>query len=201
MAWYYIAILSLLAGFVLMKMPQKVMLRIIVWAVPVLDIAGGYWFITDSRPWYKMMVYIFLLFLGMKMVTVVYRYSGKGRLNFLQWLAFALGWPGMDPLPFEQLGKGKRTRPTALITSGLISLTAGLVLLLLFACLLKYHVLHYYIICLLSFIPLVMIFHAGLFNIGAALWGVAGVQLSPLMDAPWKSVSVGSFWGILPLFK
>jgi alginate O-acetyltransferase complex protein AlgI len=40
-----------------------------------------------------------------------------------------------------------------------------------------------------------MIFHAGLFNIGAAMWGLMGVQLSPLMDAPWKSDSVGSFWG------
>jgi hypothetical protein len=195
MTWYYIAILTLFAGFVFMKMSQKTILRIVVWAVPLLDIIGGYLYITDSRPWYNMMVYIFLLFLGMKTVTVVYRYSGKGRLNFLQWLAFALGWPGMDPLPFEQLGKAKRIRSVALVTSGLISLAGGVVLLLLLACLLKYHVLHYYIICLLSFIPIVMIFHAGLFNIGAAVWGLMGVQLSPLMDAPWKSDSIGSFWG------
>ena len=195
MTWYYIAILTLLAGFVFMKMPQKTILRIIVWAVPLLDIIGGYLCITDSRPWYNMMVYIFLLFLGMKTVTVVYRYSGKGRLNFLQWLAFSLGWPGMDPLPFEQLGKGKRIKSAALVTSGLISFTTGAILLLLLACLLKYHVFHDYVICLFSFIPIVMVFHAGLFNIGAAVWGLMGVQLSPLMDAPWKSDSVGSFWG------
>jgi hypothetical protein len=195
MPWYYIAILTLLLGFVLMKMSQKAILRTIVWVVPFLDIIGGYFLITDSRPWYSMMVYIFLLFLGMKTVTVVYRYPDKGRLNLLQWLAFALGWPGMDPIPFEQLGKGKRIKPSTLVTSGLISFATGTILLLLFACLLKYHVLHYYIICLLSFIPLVMIFHAGLFNIGAAAWGLVGVQLSPLMDAPWKSDSVGSFWG------
>jgi alginate O-acetyltransferase complex protein AlgI len=195
MAWYYIAILTLLAGFVCMKMLQKNTLRIIIWVVPLLDIIGGYLTVADSRPWYKMMVYIFLLFLGMKAVTVTYRYSGIGRLNFLQWLAFSLGWPGMDPLPFEQLGKGKRVYYSGLVTSGLISFTAGALLLILLACLLKYHVLHYYIICLLSFIPVVMVFHAGLFNIGAALWGLMGVQLSPLMDAPWKSDSVGSFWG------
>jgi hypothetical protein len=195
MAWYYIAILTLITGFAFMKMPQKGILRIIVWVVPMLDIAGSYLWVADSRPWYRMMIYIFLLFVGMKTVTVVYRYPGKGRLNFLQWLAYALGWPGMDPLPFEQLGKGKSMRHTTLATSGLISFIAGTMLLLLFACLLKYHVLHYYILCLLSFIPIVMIFHAGLFNIGAALWGLMGVQLSPLMDAPWKSDSVGSFWG------
>lgn len=195
MAWYYIAILTLLAGFVFMKMLHKATLRIIVWAVPVLDVVAGHLHITDSRPWYRMMIYIFLLFVGMKTVTVVYRYPGKGRLNFLQWIAFALGWPGMDPLPFEQLGKGKCVYYIGLVTSGLISFTAGAILLIFFACLLKYYALHYYTICLLSFIPIVMIFHTGLLNIGAALWGLAGLQLSPLMDAPWKSDSVGSFWG------
>lgn len=195
MAWYYIAILTFLAGFIFMKMPQKAILRIIVWVVPLLDIVAGYLWVKDSRPWYSMMVYIFLLFLGMKTVTVVYRYPGKGALNFLQWLAFALGWPGMDPLPFEQLGKGDSIRPATLIKSGLVSFVSGIVLLLLLACLLKYHILHYYIVCLLSFIPIVMVCHAGLFNIGAALWGMSGVPLSPLMDAPWKSDSVGSFWG------
>jgi hypothetical protein len=195
MHWLWIAIITLLVGFVCMKMPQKKHLRALVWIVPVLDIAGGYWLVNDGRPWYKMLAYIFLLFLGMKAVTATYRYPAAGRLNLLQWLAYSLGWPGMDPAPFEQLGKGKTVVQKTTFVSGIISFVRGILLLFLLANLLPLAWLPNYVLCLLSFIPIIMIFHAGLFNIGAAVWALVGVNLTPLMDAPWRSNSVSNFWG------
>jgi hypothetical protein len=195
--WYIIALLQLVPGFLLIRIKTTAVtvLRTWIWIVPILDIVGGYFLVDDPRPWYRMLIYIFLLFLGMKMVSAVYRYPGSSKLNFIHWLAYNLGWPGMDPQPFELLSKGKTSFPKKIFIQGLLSFVSGNILLLLLAALLNYTSVPAYVICLVAFVPIVMIFHSGLFNLVAVLWNMLGVPVTPLMDVPWKSENAGSFWG------
>jgi len=195
MSWAIWVIASLCSGYLLMKSGGgRRELRTLVWGVPVLAVWLGYLSVRQAAPGFAMLVLILLLFLGMKNVVVVYRYRGQGRLNLGQWLCFALGWPGMDPLPFERLGE-KRAFNKAYLYSGLLSLFAGCCLLYLLAWLLRYTALPAYVLCLCSFVPFVLIFHMGFFTIVAALWERAGVVTGTLMDAPWKAESLSSFWG------
>lgn len=171
-------------------------MRTAIWFLPLINTIVGYLLVLSKAPGYRMLILILLLFLGMKAVSLVYRYPGKGKLGFFQWIVFALGWPGMDPLPFEQLGKHKQISiERSYLRSGLLSLVAGLVLLYSLARLLHNQALPEYWLCLLSFIPFIMIFHIGIGNIGVSLWAVLGIAVTPLMDAPWKAEQLGTFWG------
>ncbi len=193
--WLWIALASLLAGYTCIRLPGKLTLTL-VWLLPLFNVLAGYITVKDKTPASRMLILILLLFLGMKAVSTAYRYQGKGRLNLVQWLAFALGWPGMDPLPFEHLGKGVKVKADRkYLSQGLISLIAGFVLLFLTAVLLPHAKGYTYPLYLFSFIPFVLIFHMGIGNLGVIAWAYIGVKVEPVMLAPWKSETLGAFWG------
>lgn len=188
-----VALSLFLGGFVIGKMQNKCLAKIIVWFLPLTGVTHIYFSTSLVLPGIRMLVLISILFLGMKAVSIVYRYSAKSRLNFIQWSCFALGWPGMDAVPFEQLGRAKVKN--RYIDSGIPFFVSGVALL----CLLAYSLKHYeppaYLLCLMSFIPLIMIFHFGLFNMLSSFWATFGVSVTPLMDAPWRALSLSEFWG------
>lgn len=195
MMWLWLILASLATGYWCTRLPGK-SIRTLIWLMPLLNVFLGYLSTADRAPSRSMLTLILLLFLGMKAVSTVYRYQGKGRLSFLQWIAFALGWPGMDPLPFEQLGKGvKVPLNRRLLYTGLSSMVLGILLLYVLALLLRHHVLPTYFLCQLSFIPFICIFHIGIGNIGTTTWAFLGVKVEPVMLAPWQSETLGSFWG------
>ncbi|WP_118972155.1 MBOAT family protein [Taibaiella koreensis] len=196
MMWLLLLLFTLCAGYGCTQTGSRKLVRTLIWLLPAGDVIAGYSLTHAYRPGYRMLILIVLLFAGMKAVTTVYRYPGKGRLTGLQWLAFALGWPGMDPQPFELLGKrNKVNTDRSLLYLGIASFFAGIVLLYLLALLLQHQLAAPYLICLFSFLPFILIFHIGLCNIGVVVWGYAGVDLIPLMEAPWRSENLGAFWG------
>ena len=188
-------ILNLTIGFFLGKSNVKSLSKTLVWLLPVSNLLIAYFFLMPSTAWARMTILISLLFLGMKAVSAVYRYPDRSRLFFLQWVCFSLGWPGMDPTPFEQLGKRKLVYYAKFFKSGFIYFLSGILLLYLLAYSLKFFYIPVYLLCLFSFIPFIMIFHLGIFNIGAGVWSCFGVNVVPLMDDPWKAKSLSEFWG------
>lgn len=195
MMWLWIVLFALMAGYACTQTGSRLM-RTLVWLLPVINVFSGYYLSSTSQPGKRMLILILLLFLGMKAVSTVYRYPSRGKLSLWQWLAFSLCWPGMDPQPFEQLGrKQKVTADRSLLYKGALSATSGLALLYLLAWLLDRHWLSPYIAGLLSFIPFIMIFHIGIGHIGVVLWAGLGIKVIPLMDAPWRSGQLGAFWG------
>lgn len=191
MMWLWIVLFALIAGYACTQAGSRLM-RTVVWLLPVINVLSGYYLSGREQPGYRMLILILLLFLGMKTVSTVYRYPSRGKLNLWQWLVFALCWPGMDPQPFEQLGrKQKVIADRSLLYKGGFSAIAGLALLYL----LGHHWLSPYIAGLLSFVPFIMIFHMGIGHIGVVVWAGLGIKVIPLMDAPWRSDHLGAFWG------
>jgi len=193
--WMILAAIAICAGYFIPIAGKTKIGRTLVWILPFILITTGYLFVKDESPGFKMLVLIFLLFIGMKIVATTYRYQGNNRLSFFRWLLFTLGWAGMDPLPWEKSNALKIKNNTSILKSGILSIAIGISVLYMLAYLLKHLLLPSYLIGLLSFAGFIMLFHTGLFNVAAWFWSLFGIHLNPLMETPYKAESLSSFWG------
>lgn len=192
-----VLVLSLIAsGYWLGKMRQKKAARATAWLLVPIAVASAESLTALYAPWYRMVAFIVALFLAMKGVAHVYRYGNASRLSFLQWLLF-LSWPGMDAGPFEQFGKKPLGDRESLndVKRGTLSLLVGAAMLIVIALSLKPGYLPDHLFCLLTFPAFIMIFHGGIFDWGVAVCRNLGIQVQPLMNAPWKARSLSEFWG------
>lgn len=193
MSYWMIAAIALIAGFLTGKMRRKRLARIIAWLLAAIWIFAAGPSISAAPPGLRMLGLVFLLFIGMKTVITVYRYSGRGTLSPVRWLCFALLWPGMDPKGFEPHQAQKIDWP--LLRKGLGNLVSGGLALFFLVGLLHTGLMPAYWLCLFAFPAFILIFHSGMFSMEAACLSTFGIKVNRLMDAPQRSSSLGEFWG------
>lgn len=187
---------QVLAGYFISKSDNKILAKSAAWGIVLLVLVFGCLIPARLNPVSYMMVLISVLFLSVKSLAVTFRYPLRSRLNFVQWLCFSLGWPGMDPVPFEGFKWNKNNGAgVSVLKSGLVSIAIGLIWLTIIAVCIRYTLFQKSILAFLSIPGFIFIFHSGLMNILCNLWLRKGVILEPLMDKPWLSASLSDFWG------
>lgn len=196
MIFFIIGFIEFLIGFYLSKLERKSVSKKIVWFIPFIAVAFGYMSLTSTHPAINMLALITPLFIGMKNVAIVFRYSTYSKLNFLQWFVFCLIWVDMDPIPFENFGKKtKQLDFKNHFKNGLLCIAIGLIYLLVLATIYYKKLAPPNIVCLFSFAGFILIFHSGIFNLLTAFYRFIGVDVSSLMNSPLKSASLSEFWG------
>lgn len=165
------------------------------WLLAVAAVAGGHLALLDEAAGFRMAALLILLCYGMKAVVVAEaRRSGMPRLAFGNWLAFAALWFGMQPKQFL----ARRWRPLpgslALLWRGLLWITAGTCTLLLARYLYRQGT-SLRIAGLVFVAGFAMTLHFGIIPLLAAGFRSLGYNAGPQFHAPWRSSSLGDFWG------
>lgn len=131
----------------------------------------------------RMLAAVAALFLGFKTATLP-------RAGFARTLAYALLWPGMDPIPFEASRRPSGGEPRLLAAGALkAALGAGLIAAAVGAPLPPAAR------AWLAAAGALLAVHLGLFDVAAALWRRAGIPVGRICPEPWRSESLGEFWG------
>src|SRR5690242_9684434 len=105
MSWLFILCYAgflVVAGYTLPFVGQLKVARTWSWVIALATVAVSLLITADQSPIMRMFIIVYLQILAMKIVVVVESYPNDNRLNFLQWLAFSLGWFGMRPTLFEK---------------------------------------------------------------------------------------------------
>lgn len=107
-------------------------------------------------------------------------------------LGYLFAWPGMDPNPFfgAHRSAARKSPPIRSIAFAVTKILFGFWLLFVLARIAPNLLLTGWI----GMIGLILILHFGLFQLFALNWQAMGVDAKPIMDAPWRSVSLGEFW-------
>ncbi|WP_186458748.1 wax synthase family protein [Mucilaginibacter achroorhodeus] len=122
------------------------------------------------------------------------------KLSFGKWFAFACGWAGMRPQPFETLGEPSQPGATRMISFGISRLLLGLLLVYVTRLLIHHNIipgnsLGYIITALLLLIGFSLILHFGLLSISAGMWRLQGAATYYLFRRPAAALSITEFWG------
>jgi hypothetical protein len=147
---------------------------------------------------FRMLAIIFLMLLGMKIIVTVEYYKNKtSKLSLIQWLAFSLGWFGMRPNLFEELGKRKLSGGKELVISGIYRLLTGIAFILLAKWMAVTFIGYEYkiLVTIFSLVGISLILHFGLLNISAGMWRFSGADTRTLFKAPLLATSLTEFWG------
>jgi alginate O-acetyltransferase complex protein AlgI len=139
-------------------------------------------------PLMQMFLIIPAMLLAMKVIVITESHRTI-HLNFSQWLAFTFGWVGMRPVVFNSLPSAP-LRSFELLVEAILFSIAGFGLVWLSA-----ENVNIYVSTTLLLIGFSLILHFGILNIITALWRSAGVNVSELFRAPYKSRSLTEFWG------
>jgi D-alanyl-lipoteichoic acid acyltransferase DltB (MBOAT superfamily) len=126
-------------------------------------------------------------------VTVEYLRMGGTPLSVSRWLAFAAGWPGMQPALFAQ-PRASQAGALSLFVRGVVRAALGAALFVL-ACVVTRTTRSPLLASILLLPSLSLMLHFGLFNMVAAMWRALGIPAAPLFDAPLRSTSLTEFWG------
>lgn len=181
----------------------------------------GYWFVSHTMIWQswgllifsigiihviflnehaiiRMLVLIVTTFTAMKVIACAAHYKGKiCSLYFFQWTAFALGWAGMRPQPFETLGGRRLPQAWCKIRYGISRLAAGFAIIFLAHHLISLpidtHML-YPLITVLLLLAFSLILHFGLLSISAGMWRLSGAGTYYLFRTPAKAKTLNEFW-------
>lgn len=146
----------------------------------------------------RMLALIALVFTAMKGLLAVEARRQKGiHLCPRGFLAFALGWPGMDPAPFAATCAERPSRAIpgglALLAIGAVELALGLGLLAGARAWLADGGARW-VAVLLAMPGISLAMHFGAFDLAAGSWRLRGVALVPCFDAPLLSTSLHDFW-------
>ena len=132
---------------------------------------------------------------SMKGVVLIESQAGKASLTFVQWTAFALGWFGMRPSPFEKLFTKPLNNVRHLFWKGVSRILFGFILLYASRLVQQNQLPIYFLAELLALVGLSFVLHFGILNISTAFWRYWGVDVRELFRAPYKSQSIKEFWG------
>ncbi|MDB5257421.1 MAG: rane protein [Chitinophagaceae bacterium] len=182
--------LLLLTGYLVPFVNNQRKARIIAWGIAVVTTVLSVNFTSNDPPLLRMLVITSLQLLSMKGIVMVETYSIKPKLLFVQWIAFAQGWFGMRPTPFESLVSTPRPPIFYFIFKGITRILFGILLLYL-AQVCSW----LYLSQLLLLVGLSFILHFGILNISTGLWRALGVDVKELFIKPYASRSLKEFWG------
>ena len=158
--------------------------RGIVWVVGLMIVAGG-WCLSSSLPaWGIMWVMAASQFLVLKVMVL----SRVPNLSIGQRMLFIFLWPGMDAGAFFIRNHGK---VDVVWKEGMTFVLIGLLMLWLVSGKLEDPVLAGWV----GMLGLIAFLHFGVFNLVAGFWQTQGYGARPIMEAPWKAISVEEFWG------
>lgn len=192
----------LLVGFGITRLRSALYGRAFSWSL-VCATVGGLNLLTSSEPaGFRMLALIVVLLWAMKVVvTVEAQIAGAEPLPFGSWLAFSVGWFGMRPTLFLELGHAARTGRFSLLRKALVHTVQGS-LLVGFAWIAAHNAallgtpLWQKIAVTILLLPgLSLILHFGILNFSAAFWRFWGVDTKELFRAPIQAVSLKEFWG------
>lgn len=152
---------------------------------------------SNQPPGFRMLSIILVMLFSMKIIVTVEYYKYKqNKLSFIKWIVFVVGWFGMKPNLFEELGTKPKEGSRSLILFGLGRICIGSILLL---------IAHYLIstsdtfklilIIAFSLAGLSLVLHFGVLNISAGIWRLFGVDTRMLFKSPLLSTSLTEFWG------
>jgi hypothetical protein len=172
---------------------------LVAWIILIVSIAGIDLIFIHEHPIIKMLAIIATTFTAMKPVAAIMSYADKPPvLTLRQWMAFAGGWAGMRPQPFETLGNKPLPGAWPMILFGISRVIAGLLIVLLSHFLVKLPIAAYIRYMFVSGVLLVgfsLILHFGLLSIGAGMWRLSGVSSYYLFRKPATSISLAELWG------
>lgn len=193
---------SVAAGFVLTRIRSAAIGRLGAWLLVIFGGVVAERSCAAEPPGLRMLALIGALLYGMKAVVGVESViAGEPRLTLGLWLAFVVGWFGMRPELFADLGRPPRSGIGSLVQQGLVRLAAGAALLAMARLV--------WVIgeaegsetaariaaTVLALPGLSLFLHFGIFDLIAAAWRRAGVDCRPLFRAPGYSRSLTEFWG------
>jgi alginate O-acetyltransferase complex protein AlgI len=188
----------ILIGFGITFLKNHSVARLISWIMAFTATFLTHDLTLTEPPGYRMLAIILILFSSMK-VIVAHEYSvDHQRLTFTQWIAFALTWFGMNPGVFSRRTMDKKSQGIQLIRFGLSRIGIGLLLCVAAYVIFKYSSPSFLITvlvtaCLLAGLSLTL--HFGILNINSGIWNLMGVGTYALFKAPFRSLSLGEFWG------
>jgi len=145
---------------------------------------------NQVRPWIFMWAMCSAIFLDCKWLTY-WQARKRNEASRIRTLAYFFAWPGMDAKKF--LGPVRERRLPS-VSSFLFAIAKAL-----FGALLLFVVARRASAPLLAgwigMIGLLFSLHFGLFHLLAIAWRSAGVEVDPIMNAPWRAASLSEFWG------
>lgn len=197
-AW---AVCLLVIGYFISYMKSIQTARILGWAIVIGTAVFSILLTTNASPTYRMIAIASLQLLSMKVIVMVEAYRGKPKLNFIQWLAFALAWFGMRPNLFEVFPAKPLSGVLPFVVKGVSRIIIGVLLLMLSAYiqndkyLQKPYANVYFLYELVMLVGLSFILHFGILNLSTASWRFSGVDVKELFRSPYKSTSLKEFWG------
>ncbi|MFD2157564.1 MBOAT family protein [Rubritalea tangerina] len=159
-----------------------------VWGLVIAIYMAVHVLVIDENPFLRMVALCSVLMAGMKAVVYSeWRRGGGGWLRWRPYLYFVAAWFGMDPRPWEKLGRVRSEWKKDMIV-GLGCLICGVSLLFLFEFMEIAHV-------IAVFIALSMAFHFGVLRVLTGYWRSRGVGVRALFRNPLEARGFGDFWG------
>lgn len=189
------AVFLLVIGYVLPFIKNSQIARIIGWTIVIGTAVFSILLTTNEPPIYRMIAIASLQLLSMKVIVLIEAYRGKPGLNFLQWLAFSLGWFGMRPNLFEAFPSKPLDGVLPFVIKGLTRIIIGVLLLMFSVYLQKHYASIYFLYELVMLVGLSFILHFGILNLSTASWRFSGVDVKELFRSPYKATSLKEFWG------
>lgn len=183
-----------LAGYFVPFVRQRWLSRSICWSIVVTTVLFSTLITWSSPSLFRMIVIVTLQLLSMKILVTAETYSGKNKLTFTQWTAFALGWFGMRPILFETL-PSKSLDYLPFYSKGFSRIVVGILLLHLSR---RAEILFgemFFLSDLLLLAGLSLILHFGILSLSTATWRLLGVNAPELFRSPYKATSLKEFWG------
>jgi alginate O-acetyltransferase complex protein AlgI len=199
-AWLIAAVwvLTLLAGFLIIRIRPLTAARSLSWALVVFGAVGVERLSEQEPAGLRMLALIVVVLFAMKAVVCV---EAQVRLSPLRWLGFAAVWPGMRPAPFATASGPPRPDAERLLRLGTTRMLQGVALFVLAWLLWAHHPSELssesaaYLVSLLLLPGLSLLLHFGIFNVLAGLWCAVGVDCRPLFRAPLRARCLTEFWG------
>jgi alginate O-acetyltransferase complex protein AlgI len=149
-----------------------------------------------------MLAIICTLFTGMKVISAneYFQRSNRNPLSFTQWLAFSLGWFGMNPSVFKNKGSVDYQKGKEMLWFGGSRFLLGLFLVYVASWLnsngfIQNPGLQLVIMTAILMIGLSLALHFGILSICAGIWRLVGYRTYYLFRKPFLSKSLREFWG------
>ncbi len=142
--------------------------------------------------WAFMWAMAYALFFGCKWATLIGAGEALRRTSFARILVYLFAWPGMDATAFLAEGAGITSTNAREWVGAIAKPLAGGILLFGVA----RHFAHVPLLAgWIGMIGAILLLHFGLFHLLALAFQRAGINVTPIMNAPLRSRSVAEFWG------
>lgn len=149
-------------------------------------------FCNSLPPWVFMWILSFAIYFSLKWLTW---WSARSRIAHPSWrsVAYLLAWPGMDAEAF--LDVKESTSPPVFMTW--LWATFETIFGAIFLWVVPRSVPQEQPLLRgwVGMVGLILLLHFGAFQLVALLWQNLGVKAEPIMSAPFRSTSLGEFWG------